>query len=127
MIYREVPASSVLPLSSVSTTFSIADLENFFDTYFYKLGPGLYHEYKKAQIQSSGTFLKDLFKNIKESIKEGPTTEKDSYLSSLLIDSVVNQIIILEEFFKDKKPDVLNAIISGIVVKSFKKYFLDKK
>lgn len=123
MIYREVPSSTILPLSSQPASFSFTDLENYFDSFFYQQGQQLYNEYRKAYLQSNSTFLKDLFKAIKESLRDSPLNERDRFLLSLLIDSLTNQILILEEFFKEKRPETLNAIISGILIKKIKKIF----
>ena len=123
MIYREVPSSTILPLSSTAPSFSYADLESYFDNHFYKQGPQLYSEYKRALLQANGTFLKDLFKIINESIRDDSLNERDRFLTSLLVESIRNQILILEEFFKEKKPEALNAIISGITIKKLKKLF----
>jgi hypothetical protein len=123
MLYREVVSSSVLPLSAYADRMSVSDLESFFDNFFYSKGPEINQAYKRAALQSNSTFLKDIFKIIGENLKDKTEDQKEKLLISLIINTINNQLLMLEEMIKENNSDTVNAIICGVVLKKIKLLF----
>jgi hypothetical protein len=122
MLYRDVPSSFVQPISSVQENGSIEPLEVLFNNYFFKKGQQSYQEYKSSSMQSNSTFLKDLFNNISSIIKNKNLDEKERLHLTLIINSIQNQLILLEETIGKIDIDSLNAAIAGTFLRHIKKH-----
>jgi ABC-type uncharacterized transport system ATPase component len=123
MFYRDVNSSAVMPISSTDVSVSIDPIESFFVDYFFKQGHSTYQEYKSSFIQSNSTFLRDLFNNFSSTIKNKNLDEKQRIYLGLIISSIQNQLLLLEEIIGNIDPETLNAVIAGTVNKHIKKYF----
>jgi DNA-binding transcriptional regulator GbsR (MarR family) len=123
LYYNEVPASSIMAVSAVPESFSVDPFEKFFANHFFSKGQNYYNTFKSASVKSNTTFIKDLFNNLKDGIYEDNLTDQQRVVLTLLITSMVNQIKVLEEMFKELDNEKLNAIICGTFFRYLKKYF----
>ena len=123
MIYRDVNSSTVMPISSYEEGVSFDNIEKFFTNYFFKKGPTAYQEYKSSFMQSNSTFFKDLFNNFNSTIKNKNLNDEQKLYLNLIISSIQNQLLLLEDILGKTDVDTLNAIISGTFSKHIKKHF----
>jgi hypothetical protein len=123
MFYKEVPSSSVLPVSSVQVQLNTGELESMFVNYLFSKGQPYYNTYKATLLQSNSTFLKNLFDGIDNSYKEKIKDDQTRTVLRLVISSIINQIKILEEIIGTVDNEALNAIICGVVMKQMKTIF----
>lgn len=123
MLYREVISSQVQPVSSIEEKVQINPVEQLFVDFFFKKGQQNYQEYKSAFIQSNSTFLKDLFNNINNIFKNKNLDEQQRLYLTLIISSIQNQLMLLEEVLGKIDNDSFNAAVAGTVLRHIKKYF----
>jgi hypothetical protein len=121
--YNEVPASTIVGVSAAPEVFTVDPFERFFANYFFNKGQSYYNTFKSASVKSNTTFLKDLFSNLKDVIGEEGLTDQQKVILTLLMASIVNQIKIIEEVFKDLDAEKLNAVTCGTFYRYLKKYF----
>lgn len=121
MIYRDVISSTVMPISSIEPGSSIEPIESLFNNYFFKKGQQNYQEFKSAVMQSNSTFMKDLFGNISSIIKNKNIDEQQRLYLTLIVSSIQNQLILLEELLGKIDIDSLNASIAGTFLRHIKK------
>lgn len=122
MIYREVNATVVPPVSTNNTDTPLGTIEPILSQFFFSKGQDYYRYYKSCRVRSNSTFLKDLFTNIDSTLKEKKLSEKEINLLNLTISTITNQIKILEEIFGQIDNNILNAIICGTLSKHITKY-----
>jgi hypothetical protein len=123
MIYKEVPSSSVQPLSAFSENISFDAIERFFSEYFFKKGQSYYSEFKSSAIQSNSTFLKDLINNLNTSIKDKNIDDTKKNLISAVCQTLNIQLKLLEETFSNIDNNTFNAVICGALLKHLKRNF----
>jgi len=122
MIYREVNATTVPPVSTINTDAPLNSIEPILSQFFFSKGQDYFKYYKACRVKSNSTFLKDLFANIDSTLKERKLSEKEINLLNLTISTIINQIKILEELFGQVDVNILNAIICGTLSKHITKY-----
>lgn len=123
MIYKEVPSSSILPLSTYSANLDVGSIEKFFNDYFYFNGPENYNDYKTAVFLANTTFLKDVMTSITRTVKDKDIPDDKKVALKLISDTLLNQITLLEELFKAVDYKLFNALICAAFIKHIKKYF----
>jgi hypothetical protein len=123
MIYKEVPSSSILPLSTYSANLDIGSIEKFFNDFFYFNGPENYNDYKTAVFLANTSFLKDVMTSIIRTVKEKDLPDDKKVALNLISSSLMSQISLLEELFKSVDYKLFNALICAAFVKHIKKYF----
>ena len=123
MIYKEVPASSITPLSAYSDNISFDTIEKFFSEYFFKKGQNYYSEYKSSAIQSNSTFLKDLINNLSISIKDKNIDDTRRNLITAVCQTLIIQFKLLEDSFSNIDNNTFNAIVCGALIKHLKRNF----
>lgn len=123
MLYKEVPASTVLPEGTFQPNITSTDIEKLFDSYFYQKGQKCYQSFRSSNFQSTSTFLKDVVTNLIKFSNSEQIDEQQKFQLTLLMNSINNLLSVVENIFEKIDQDQFNAIVCGTLLKHIKKIF----